>query len=184
MVLPTIRISTHPTHTVPPAPSVTLLYTTVTDSQIKVSTIENFLNEIAREKPIRFSAEQLAGFTQNYSTKLGSGGFGTVYKGILPNGMPVAVKILHGHLDKRMEEQFIAEISTISRTYHINLVTLFGFCFDASVRALMYEYMQNDAVDSLLFGNGKAGDGVSFPMLREIAVGTAKGIRYLHEECQ
>ncbi|KAJ3685091.1 hypothetical protein LUZ61_014255 [Rhynchospora tenuis] len=180
--LPEVNISTHKPHTGPP--TVTQFYTTVADSQLKMATIENFLNEIAREKPIRFFPEQLVAFTQNYLTKLGSGGFGAVYKGKLPNGMPVAVKVLHGYLDKRVEEQFMAEVSTIGRTYHINLVRLFGFCFDATLRALVYEYMENGALDTLLFRNNMTGGGVSFRMLHEIAVGTAKGIRYLHEECQ
>ncbi|KAJ4758383.1 Kinase [Rhynchospora pubera] len=99
--------------------------------------------------------------------------------------MAVAVKVLHGNLDKRVEEQFMAEVGTIGRTHHINLVRLFGFCFDSTIRALVYEYMDNGALDTLLFRNSNmAGGGVSFPMLHEIAVGTAKGIRYLHEECQ
>ncbi|KAJ4810822.1 Protein kinase family protein [Rhynchospora pubera] len=174
--LPAININTHNQYTGPPA--ATPLYTTVADSQLKMATIENFLNEIAREKPIRFFPEQLAGFTHNYLTKLGSGGFGAVYKGKLPNGMAVAVKVLHGNLDKRVEEQFMAEVGTIGRTHHINLVRLFGFCFDSTIRALVYEYMDNGALDTLLFRNSNmAGGGVSFPMLHEIAVGTAKGIR-------
>ncbi|KAJ4787628.1 Protein kinase family protein [Rhynchospora pubera] len=180
--LPAINISTYNPHTVPSA--FTPLYTTVANSQLQMATIENFLNEIAREKPIRFFPEQLAGFTQNYSTKLGSGGFGAVYKGTLPNGMPVAVKVLHGNLDKRVEEQFMAEVGTIGRTYHINLVRPFGFCFDTVVRALVYEYMENGALDNILLKTDMAGGSVSFTILHKIVVGTAKGIRYLHEECQ
>ncbi|KAJ1702145.1 hypothetical protein LUZ63_001924 [Rhynchospora breviuscula] len=149
-----------------------------------IVTIENFLNEIAGEKPIRFSPEQLAGFTKNYSTKIGSGGYGAVYKGKLPNGMSVAVKVLYGNLDKRVEQQFMAEVGTIGRTYHINLVRLLGFCFDPVVRALVYEYMENGGLDNMLFRDGIAGGGLSFSVLHEIAIGTAKGIRYLHEECQ
>uniref|UniRef100_A0A0E0N814 Protein kinase domain-containing protein n=2 Tax=Oryza TaxID=4527 RepID=A0A0E0N814_ORYRU len=62
------------------------MYTVVPDSQIRNATIERFLKEIAGEKPIRFTAQQLAGFTNNYLARLGAGGFGTVYKGMLPNG--------------------------------------------------------------------------------------------------
>ncbi|KAJ9689417.1 hypothetical protein PVL29_014891 [Vitis rotundifolia] len=88
---------------------------------------------------------------------LGSGGFRAVYKGVFPNGTIVAVKILSGTSDKRTEEQFMAEVSTIGRIHHLNLLWLHGFCFESSLRALK---------------------------LHGIAVGTTKGIAYLHEECQ
>ena len=156
-------------------------FATIPYSQIKMTTVENFLNDIAQEKPIRFSPKEIEGFTHNYSTKLGSGGFGAVYKGELPNGVPVAVKVLTGSLNKRVEEQFMAEVGTIGRTYHVNLVRLYGFCFHATVRALVYEYMENGSLDKYLFHKDRK---IEWGTLHKIAIGTAKGIRYLHEECQ
>ncbi|XP_038973496.1 rust resistance kinase Lr10-like [Phoenix dactylifera] len=116
----------------------------------------------------------------NYGKKLGSGGFGEVYEGELPNGVPVAVKVLTGSLDKTVQEQFMAEVGTIGRTYHVNLVRLYGFCFDATVRALVYEYMENGSLDNYLFREDRK---IEWGTLHEIAIGTAKGIRYLHDEC-
>ncbi|WVZ61842.1 hypothetical protein U9M48_011654 [Paspalum notatum var. saurae] len=147
------------------------------------ATVEKFLWDIRQEKPLRFTPAQLAGFTRDYSTQLGAGGFGTVYKGVLPNGLAVAVKVFHGSLSARSEqEQFMAEVGTIGRTHHINLVRLYGFCFDDAVRALVYEYMDHGALDAFLLG--PAGRGASVQTLRDIAVGVARGLRYLHEECQ
>ncbi|XP_044432495.1 G-type lectin S-receptor-like serine/threonine-protein kinase SD2-5 [Triticum aestivum] len=121
------------------APVSTALYAVAPDTQIRDATVERFLREIAGEKPIRFTPQQLSGFTNNYSVRLGAGGFGAVYKGMLPNGLTVAVKRLHAgrHDDRTSQEQFMAEMGTIGRTHHINLVRLFGFCYDAAdVRAL------------------------------------------------
>lgn len=152
------------------------------DSQVEHATMERFLSNMAREKPIRFSPEQLAGFTENYSTVLGSGGFGVVFKGQFPNGAQVAVKVLNGELNKQVEEQFMAEVSTMGRTYHINLVRLYGFCFDPTIRALVYECMENGSLDQFLFSSKN--QEMEWEKLHDIAIGTAKGIAYLHEECQ
>ena len=153
-----------------------------TDSQVlEFATMERFLNDINQEKPIRFSPEELELITKGYTTILGSGAFGVVYEGELSNGNQVAVKVLNS-LDLGTEEQFKAEVSTIGRTYHINLVTLFGFCFHREKRALVYEFVQNGSLNNLLFGS--LGREVEFDKLHEIAIGTAKGIAYLHEECQ
>ncbi|KAJ1287697.1 hypothetical protein BS78_02G030700 [Paspalum vaginatum] len=158
-------------------------YAVVSDRQIRNATIERFLSEIRHEKPFRFTPLQLAGFTRDYSTQLGAGGFGTVYKGALPNGLAVAVKVFHGSLSARSEqEQFMAEVGTIGRTHHINLVRLYGFCFDDAVRALVYEYMERGALDAYLLG--RDGRAAGLPALRDVAVGVARGVRYLHEECQ
>ncbi|GMH29400.1 hypothetical protein Nepgr_031243 [Nepenthes gracilis] len=154
----------------------------IRDSDLEAGTMERFLGEIAREKPIRFAPQQLAGFTRDFSKVLGSGGFGVVYEGQFPNGVLIAVKVLNDSSGKRIEEQFMAEVGTIGRTYHINLVRLYGFCFDPTMRALVYEYMENGSLDKFLFAEPRR--AIEWEKLQEIAIGTAKGIAYLHEECQ
>ncbi|KAG2691683.1 hypothetical protein I3760_08G019600, partial [Carya illinoinensis] len=145
-------------------------------------TMEKFLQEVAREKPVRFTAQQLCNFTKNYSTILGAGGFGIVYKGQFPNGVAIAVKVLtRSQARSTAEDQFMAEVGTIGRTYHINLVRLFGFCHDQFMSALVYEFMENGSLDKYLFGSKQE---IEWEKLHDIAVGTAKGIAYLHEECQ
>eukprot|EP00262_Sarcandra_glabra_P000863 TRINITY_DN1090_c0_g4_i1.p1 TRINITY_DN1090_c0_g4~~TRINITY_DN1090_c0_g4_i1.p1 ORF type:complete len:417 (+),score=53.00 TRINITY_DN1090_c0_g4_i1:90-1340(+) len=150
------------------------------DSRFQTLTMDKFLNDMEREKPIRFSSQQLRIATDNYSNLLGSGGFGSVYKGIFTNGVLAAVKVIRGSSHKRIEEQFMAEVSTIGRTHHHNLVRLYGFCFERDLQALVYEYMANGSLDSLLFRRDKA---IEWEKLYEIGTGTAKGIAYLHEEC-
>ncbi|PWA85809.1 serine-threonine/tyrosine-protein kinase catalytic domain-containing protein [Artemisia annua] len=86
-----------------------------------------------------------------------------------------AVKVLKGGSDKIIKEQFIAEVSTMGRTHHFNLVRLYGFCFESSLIALVYEYMVNGSLDNHLFKSNK-GAIIGFEKLLEIAVGTANGI--------
>ncbi|CAL9101359.1 unnamed protein product, partial [Musa textilis] len=160
-------------------PSISIAVTR--DSRAGAEPIERFLDDMMREKPMRFTAQDLERFTQNYDEKLGFGGFGVVYKGRFPNGVPAAVKVLKPAVNKRAEEQFMAEVGTIGRTNHINLVKLYGFCFDRSIKALVYEYMENGSLDRFLFDENHR---IPWGKLQEIALGTAKGIRYLHEECQ
>ncbi|KAI3772089.1 hypothetical protein L6452_03264 [Arctium lappa] len=154
----------------------------VEDSRFIPLTMVKFLDDMERERPIRFTSQQLRIATENFSILLGSGGFGTVYKGIFSNGTAVAVKVLNGTSDKRIEEQFMAEVSTMGRTHHFNLVRLYGFCFESSLRALVYEFMINGSLDYHLF-KSKKGIVIGFEKLHEIALGTARGIAYLHEEC-
>ncbi|GMN52035.1 hypothetical protein TIFTF001_021182 [Ficus carica] len=151
------------------------------DARFLTLTMDKFLSDMEREKPIRFTSQQLRIATDNFTNLLGSGGFGAVYKGIFTNGTVVAVKVLYGISDKRVEEQFMAEVSTIGRVHHFNLVRLYGFCFERNLRALVYEYMRNGSLDEYLFRENK---NLDFTRLHEIAVGTARGIAYLHEECQ
>ncbi|RLM75191.1 hypothetical protein C2845_PM15G23910 [Panicum miliaceum] len=152
---------------------------------VELGTVNPFLDDILREKTARFTPEDLREFTRNYAERLGSGGFGVVYRRAFPNGAPVAVKILNSTLDRRAEEQFMAEVATAGRTYHINLVRLYGFCFDATTKALVYEYLENGSLDRVLFEHEqRRGLGLGFDTLYSVVVGTARGVRYLHEECQ
>jgi len=143
--------------------------------------IDNILKHMEREKPIRFTGEQLRIATDDYSISLGSGGFGEVYKGNLSDGTTVAVKVLRANSDKRIKEQFVAEVGTIGKVHHFNLVKLYGFCFEKELRALVYEYMKNGSLDKYLFHENKT---LGYEKLHMIAVGTARGISYLHEDCQ
>ncbi|GLU06078.1 hypothetical protein SLE2022_231410 [Rubroshorea leprosula] len=145
------------------------------------STMENFLQEWDKEKPERYTAHQLDDFTSNYSKRLGSGAYGDVYEGQFPNGVKIAVKLLKEKYEGAAKKQFMAEVGTIGRTNHINLVRLYGFCYDRNISALVYEFMENGSLDNYLFAKEEM---IEWEKLHVIAMGTAKGIAYLHEDCQ
>lgn len=142
------------------------------------ASVETLINELAMDKPKRFSHEDLSSFTSNFSTKIGSGAFGQVYKGEFPNGVKVAVKVLLQN--KIVEETFMAEVGTMGKTCHRNVVRLNGFCFDEKMKALVYEYMENGSLDMILY---KKKISVDWETLYGIAVATARGLSYLHEGC-
>ncbi|XP_020554719.1 LEAF RUST 10 DISEASE-RESISTANCE LOCUS RECEPTOR-LIKE PROTEIN KINASE-like 2.1 isoform X2 [Sesamum indicum] len=115
--------------------------------------------------------------------KLGKGGYGIVYKGKLPNGQLVAVKVLT-ETDNNTEE-FINEVASISRTSHVNIVNLLGFCYDRKKRVLVYEYMPNKSLDKFICKSGSIDPGcqLDWETLYGIAVGIARGLEYLHRGC-
>ncbi|PQM33277.1 G-type lectin S-receptor-like serine/threonine-protein kinase LECRK3 [Prunus yedoensis var. nudiflora] len=118
--------------------------------------------------------------TNGFMEELGRGAFATVFKGILASddGKCVVVK----RLDTTVREndlEFRAEVSSIGRTNHRNLVQLLGFCNEGQHRILVYEFMSNGFLASLLFGDSRP----SWYRRRDIALGTARGLFYLHEQC-
>jgi len=113
---------------------------------------------------------------------LGSNGFGVVYKGEFRDGVQVAVKVLKDDMSAGGEKQFIEEVDILIRTHHINLVRLYGFCFEPNMTALIYEYMDKGSLNNFLFGDQE--EPLAWYELHKIAVRIAKGIAYLHEECE
>ncbi|XP_072951945.1 G-type lectin S-receptor-like serine/threonine-protein kinase At2g19130 [Typha angustifolia] len=126
----------------------------------------------------RYSDLQLV--TKNFAEKLGGGGFGSVFKGLLPDSTVIAVKKLDGL--NQGEKQFRAEVSTIGIIQHLNLVRLLGFCSGGTNRLLVYEYMPNGSLDMQLFQNTPT--VLDWNTRYQIALGIARGLVYLHEKCR
>ncbi|XP_043688392.1 G-type lectin S-receptor-like serine/threonine-protein kinase At2g19130 [Telopea speciosissima] len=131
---------------------------------------------------VQFSYKDLQIATKNFAEKIGRGGFGCVFKGTLPDLTVVAVKKLEGL--SQGEKQFRSEVSTIGMIQHINLVRLRGFCCQGSKRLLVYDLMPKGSLDSHLFHDKKDFKLLDWKTRYQIALGTAKGITYLHEKCR
>jgi len=147
--------------------------------------------------PRRFSHAELKQATKDFSNVVGRGAYGTVYRGELPDRRAVAVKQLQGVGGG--EAEFWAEVTIIARMHHLNLVRMWGFCAEKEQRMLVYEYVPNGSLDKYLFAGGGGGGGSGEedssseqqqqqPLLDlhtryRIALGVARAIAYLHEEC-
>lgn len=129
-----------------------------------------------------FTYEELAAATGGFSqvNLLGEGGYGYVYKGVLPNGKEIAVKSLKsgsGQGDRELQ----AEVEIISRVHHRHLVSLVGYCIAESQRILIYEFVPNNTLEYHL--HGKDRPVMDWPIRHRIALGAARGLAYLHEDC-
>ncbi|CAM8969142.1 unnamed protein product [Rhodiola kirilowii] len=129
-----------------------------------------------------FTYEELAMATDGFSDAnlLGQGGFGYVHRGVLPNGKEVAVKSLKAGSGQG-EREFHAEVEIISRVHHRHLVSLVGYCIAGSQRMLVYEFVPNNTMEFHLHEKGRPTLG--WPTRLKIALGSAKGLAYLHEDC-
>ncbi|XP_052182664.1 proline-rich receptor-like protein kinase PERK1 [Diospyros lotus] len=129
-----------------------------------------------------FTYEELAMATDGFSNAnlLGQGGFGYVHRGVLPNGKEVAVKQLKAGSGQG-EREFQAEVEIISRVHHKHLVSLVGYCITGSQRMLVYEFVPNNTLEFHLHGKGRP--TMNWPTRLRIALGAAKGLAYLHEDC-
>nr|BAB11487.1 S-receptor kinase [Arabidopsis thaliana] len=130
--------------------------------------------------PQKFEFEELEQATENFKMQIGSGGFGSVYKGTLPDETLIAVKKITNHgLHGRQE--FCTEIAIIGNIRHTNLVKLRGFCARGRQLLLVYEYMNHGSLEKTLFsGNGPV---LEWQERFDIALGTARGLAYLHSGC-
>ncbi|EPS73566.1 hypothetical protein M569_01190 [Genlisea aurea] len=130
-----------------------------------------------------FSFDEVKQYTRNFSSVnvIGSGGYGKascVYRGILPGGQLVAIKrAVHGSMQGGLE--FKTEIELLSRVHHRNLVSLVGFCFDQGEQMLVYEYIANGTLKTIL--SGISGIRLWWSRRIKIGLGVARGLHYLHE---
>ncbi|KAI3465873.1 hypothetical protein Pfo_022536 [Paulownia fortunei] len=141
---------------------------------------EDYLDHVPG-MPTRFSFEELVIATDNFSKKLGEGGFSSVFEGFLKDGTRIAVKCLDrvGHVKK----SFLAEVETIGSIHHVNLVRLIGFCVEKSHGLLVYEYMCNGSLDRWIYCRSQD-TSLDWNYRRKIILDIAKGLTYLHEDCR
>ncbi|ERM95261.1 hypothetical protein AMTR_s00008p00036610 [Amborella trichopoda] len=131
--------------------------------------------------PVRFSFSELELATEHFKNQIGSGGFGAVYKGVLPDTTVVAVKRINS-VGIQGKREFYTEIATIGSIHHVNLVRLRGFCTKGAQRLLVYEYMNLGSLDRTLFEGGARVLGWGERV--EISLGAARGLAYLHGGCR
>nr|CAD1823503.1 unnamed protein product [Ananas comosus var. bracteatus] len=136
--------------------------------------VESFIQKYGSLNTKWYRYSEVKRMTKSFADKLGQGGFGIVYKGSLPNGHLVAVKILTK--SKENGEEFINEVASISRTSHVNIVRLLGFCLDGSRQALIYDFMPNGSLERFIFNDmSQIESALGWNKLFEIVVGVARG---------
>ncbi|XP_073109072.1 probable LRR receptor-like serine/threonine-protein kinase At1g53440 isoform X1 [Elaeis guineensis] len=130
-----------------------------------------------------FSLKQIKAATNNFdrANKIGEGGFGPVYKGVVPDGSVIAVKQLSSK-SKQGNREFLNEIAVISAVQHPNLVKLYGCCIEGNQLLLIYEYMENNSLARALFGPEEYQLKLNWKTRRKICLEVARGLTYLHEE--
>lgn len=140
------------------------------------------INVATFEKPLRkLTFAHLVEATNDFSAEslIGSGGFGEVYKAKLADGSVVAVKKLV-RVTGQGDREFTAEMETIGKIKHRNLVPLLGYCKVGDERLLVYEYMKHGSLDVLLQTKSKFLDWAA---RKKIAIGSARGLAFLHHSC-
>ncbi|KAK4342761.1 hypothetical protein RND71_038577 [Anisodus tanguticus] len=144
---------------------------------------ETQVQELTTNNVKLFSYNSLRSATEHFhpSNKIGGGGFGVVYKGVLRDGTRVAIKCLSAE-SKQGTKEFLTEINVISNTRHPNLVQLIGCCVESGNRMLIYEYLENNSLASALLGSKGKRAPLDWPKRVAICLGTASGLAFLHEE--
>ncbi|KAM2173547.1 hypothetical protein ACFX1R_038374 [Malus domestica] len=148
-------------------------------------------SKTSREKALRgldlqtgfFTFRQIKAATNNFDpeNKIGEGGFGSVYKGILLDGTIIAVKQLSSK-SKQGNREFVNEIGMVSALHHPNLVRLYGCCIESNQLLLVYEYMENNSLAHTLFGPEEGPLKLDWSTRLKICIGIARGLAFLHEE--
>ncbi|CAL9120418.1 unnamed protein product [Musa textilis] len=128
----------------------------------------------------RFAYKEMKKATEKFSTVIGKGGFGTVYRAQFVDGSITAVKRMD-KVSKQGEEEFCREIELLARLHHRHLVALKGFCAERNERFLVYEYMENGSLKDHLHSSGRK--RLSWRTRLQIAIDVANALEYLHFYC-
>ncbi|KAL3840352.1 hypothetical protein ACJIZ3_024943 [Penstemon smallii] len=133
--------------------------------------------------PKQFHYTELEEATDGFSDPnfIAEGGFGLVHRGVLRNGLIIAVKQLK-FVGPQRDADFCREVRVLSCAQHRNVVLLIGFCIEGKKRLLVYEYICNSSLDFHLHGTER--EILDWQTRLKIAIGTARGLRYLHEDCR
>ncbi|KAJ7000750.1 calcium/calmodulin-regulated receptor-like kinase 2 isoform X1 [Populus alba x Populus x berolinensis] len=127
---------------------------------------------------LRYSYKDIQKATQKFTTVLGQGSFGPVYKAVMPTGEVLAVKVLASN-SKQGGKEFQTEISLLGRLHHRNLVNLLGYCVDKGSHMLIYQFMSNGSLANHLYNDEER--FLSWEERLQIALDISHGIEYLHE---
>nr|GMD38229.1 probable receptor-like serine/threonine-protein kinase At5g57670 [Ipomoea batatas] len=127
-----------------------------------------------------FSYQELISATSNFMSEnlIGKGGSSKVYKGCLPDGKELAVKILKPSED--LEKQFCSEIETLTALHHENIISLFGFCLEENNLLLVYDLLSRGSLEDNLHGTRNVGDSFGWQDRYKVALGVAKALDHLH----
>ncbi|KAI9124026.1 hypothetical protein K1719_005326 [Acacia pycnantha] len=141
-------------------------------------------DETSSAESLHFDLDEIKSATNDFSpdNKLGQGGYGEVYKGILPNRQELAVKRLSSS-SKQGAPEFKNEVVTMAKLQHRNLVRFLGFCLEEEEKILVYEFLPNKSLDNFLFGTENKGK-LNWTNRYKIIEGIARGILYLHDDSQ
>ncbi|KAB5534150.1 hypothetical protein DKX38_017236 [Salix brachista] len=139
-------------------------------------------NNIEGAESLQFAFSTIQDATEDFSEKnrLGQGGFGVVYKGVLPNGQEIAVKRLSKDSGQG-DLEFKNEVLLLAKLQHRNLVMLLGFCLEGIERLLIYEFVPNSSLDHFIFDPTKRVQ-LNWERCYKIIGGIARGLLYLHED--
>uniref|UniRef100_A0A804N9W5 non-specific serine/threonine protein kinase n=1 Tax=Zea mays TaxID=4577 RepID=A0A804N9W5_MAIZE len=135
------------------------------------------------KESMKFPFSEIQTATSDFSSEnlLGEGGFGHVYKGQLKDGQVIAAKV-HKEASSQGYTEFFSEVQVLSFARHRNIVMLLGYCCKESYNILVYEYICNNSLEWHLFD--KSASLLEWHKRYAIAIGIAKGLRFLHEECR
>ncbi|ERN01990.1 pto-interacting protein 1 [Amborella trichopoda] len=149
-------------------------------------------SQVVQVQPIEVAAisvDELKEITDNFGSKalIGEGSYGRVYYGVLKSGQAAAIKKLDA--SKQPDQEFLAQVSMVSRLTHENVVELVGYCVDGNLRVLAYEFATMGSLHDILHGRkgvkgAQPGPVLSWAQRVKIAVGAARGLEYLHEKAQ